>query len=515
MKAKLTVLSSDGDRVLFADSGERVLDVLDAAGISVYAPCGGAGICGGCRAKITGKIECDPREADFLCENDTADDIHLMCMTRISGDAEIDLRGRGITAETDGIASEYVLSPLSEGKYGIAVDIGTTTVAVYLCSLCDGKIIAAESMLNPQSSYGADVISRIDAVNCGRTSLECQRKAVISAINEKTARLCERAGTAPDEISAAAVCGNTVMEHFLCGLDPSGIAVYPFTPKSLFGETVTAEKLGLEIQPKAPVLISPCVASYVGGDISCGFSVLPEYAGDFLYIDIGTNGEEVLSRGGRLYACSAAAGPALEGARLSRGMAGETGAVCRVCESDGEIICDTIKNAPPRGICGSGAIDALAAARRLDAVDETGRMIDGEYTENIGGERAFIIDKEHGIYLTQSDVRQIQLAKAAICAGAKTLADMSGAALSEIKIIVAGGFGAHIDASSAVEIGLLPRTDMKNISFVGNAAGMGAAGLLLSGDIRRKASEFCRVTEYIELSQSKIFAEHYIDEMGF
>lgn len=515
MKVKVTVLLSGGKKELFAEVGERVMDVLDAADVSVYAPCGGAGICGGCRAKITGNIIISEDERGFISDKERASGVHLLCKTRISGDAAVDLRGREIEAETDGRQGGYVISPLAKGKYGVAADIGTTTVALYLCSLETGEVLGTVAFENPQRSFGADVISRIDAIMRDYAALERQRKLIIAAINGGIAKLCRDFGISCGEISAAAICGNTVMEHILVGLDPTGIATAPFTPKSLFGGVFPASKLGITAAEDAPVLIAPCVASYVGGDISCGFSVQSFGEEDVLYVDIGTNGELVMLHEGKLYACSTAAGPALEGARLSRGMAGEAGAVCEVSMSDNILMYKTVKDEQAKGICGSGAIDALALMIEKNVIDETGKMNDCPLVKSVGNERAFVIDDEREIYVTASDVRELQLAKAAICAGALTLADACGASAENMKIVIAGGFGAHLRASAMLGIGLLPRTDERNISFVGNAAGMGAVGLLCSEEIRKRAAEFCRSTEYIELSESKKFMDFYIEQMTF
>lgn len=518
-KINVRVKRSGGEKILSVEAGGYALDILADAGISVYAPCGGSGRCGGCRAKILGGIRIDGNEAELLTDSERESGVHLLCRTALTGDCEIDLRGFEIEVQTEGASCGYTLSPLAEGKLGVAVDIGTTTVAVFLCDMINGKTVATRSFLNPQSSFGADVISRMSAIISDFSNLEKQKTLIISAINSAVSDMCAEASTTTENVCAAVLCGNTVMEHIAAGEDPSGIAKAPFTPKSLFGSTVAASDAGLEIKPDAPVLFAPCVASYVGGDISCGAAAvgLDGFTDNVLYIDVGTNGEIGFVSDGKIKFCSAAAGPAFEGAHIARGMAGETGAVSEVFLSNGEIRFKTIGGAVPRGICGSGVLDAVAVMLDTGILDETGRICPdksnpyNKYVGKINGSDAFIIDAEHDIYITGADVREVQLAKSAICAGAKVLC----AENKVDRVIIAGGFGAHMNPESAVKIGLLPRVETDRISSVGNAAGAGARALLLSAEMRDKALKIKGESEYIELSSSAEFMDLYIDEMMF
>lgn len=505
----LTVLNSSGEKKIDVRKGESALDALRREGVPFSAPCGGLGVCGGCRATITGEMTSD--DGGLLTEAERSRGVRLLCRTYPTGDCTVDLRGTELEAQTEGASVGYALSPLAEGKFGAAIDIGTTTVAVYLCDMESGRIVASVSAANPQCVYGADVISRINAIKNDFSALEAQRAMIISLINEKLALLCD------GEIGAAVICGNTVMEHIAAGEDPCGIATYPFTPKTLFGHTVPAEKLGLKIKRGAPVLFAPCVASYVGGDISCGAAVtaLKDSDTDTLYLDVGTNGEIGFAHNGKLYFCSAAAGPALEGAGIRRGMPSEQGAVCEVDVNDNILTYKTIKNSSAKGICGSGVIDAVAAMLDLSVIDETGRIdAKSRFVKKIGGEDAFVISEKDDIYITASDVRSVQLAKAAIAAGASIIAEKCGCDVRRVgKVILAGGFGSHIRPESAEKIGMIPSGTAKKTVAVGNVAGTGAVALLLSAEMRERAEAICRDAIYTELSSCAEFSDAYIDAM--
>ena len=512
-KINLKVYVNGKEKTFSVEKGTTALDALEKNGITVYAPCGGAGHCGGCRAEITGEARFSERESALLgCEEN--ENVHLLCSTELLGDATIVLATDGAEIEKDGIRGEYEISR-SERGFGLAVDIGTTTVAVYICDLSSGEIVFDDAFLNPQSRFGADVITRIAAIKADESLLEKQKSLLFDAINSSIGRFSGD----KNDISRAVICGNTVMEHIAAGLDPRGLAEFPFEGKSLFGCEYGAEQLGIDISRGASVYFAPCIASYVGGDISCGAAVsgADVFDGDVLYLDIGTNGEIMLKHDGRLFFCSAAAGPALEGAGITCGIPSVEGAVREVKIENDILLYKTIKNKAAKGICGSGVIDATAALIDVGAIDETGRITDEErrYLKTVNGKKALVIDEENGIYFTENDVRAVQLAKAAIAAGIRLLAERSGADIGKIdKFIIAGGFGSHINIESAVKIGLFPKSVEKKAVFAGNAAGTGAAAVLLSDEMKRRAEKVCG-GEYIELSTDGKFSELFFDEMGF
>ena len=534
-----------------AESGTRLLDVLRAAGVEIAAPCGGNGTCGKCRVRVTGVLsEMGDDERCFLGEEETARGIRLACKCRVLDDFEVHLEEDVLHVETDYKTVSYTLSPMiramrealkttfffdgepldtaapDAANLGLAVDIGTTTVAVYLCDMDMGRVVGTCGFRNPQASYGADVISRIDKIMKEPAALKEEQRLIIEAIGRTAAELCAACGCTVADVRAAVFCGNTVMQHIAAGIDPSSIARAPFTAPTLFGEFYRADAVGLPIFPAAPIYFSPCFASYVGGDIACGMIAagLDRPSDNVLFIDIGTNGEIGLSTKNGLYFCSAAAGPAFEAAHVECGMAGTAGAVSEVFLDGDGIAYRTVGDAAPAGICGSGIIDAAAVMLDAGLLDETGRITDkdeaGKYASYIGedadGDLTFVIDSEHSVYMTGKDIREVQLAKAAICAGIYTLLDKAGLSLSDItSVVLAGGFGSHINKASACRIGLIPQALDGKIVSAGNTAGAGAVAILLGKEPREAAKTICGKSDYTELSQSAFFMEKYIEEMMF
>jgi uncharacterized 2Fe-2S/4Fe-4S cluster protein (DUF4445 family) len=389
-----------------------------------------------------------------------------------------------------------------------------------------GSILGTRGFRNPQSAYGADVISRIDKIMKDKNALHDQKKLVTDAICEAAELLVKENGGDISDIHAAVFCGNTVMQHIVAGIDPSSIANAPFIAPTLFGEYYDAEKIGIPMAKGARIYFAPCFASYVGGDIACGMiaSGLDRESDNVLFIDIGTNGEIGLSTRKGLYFCSAAAGPAFEGAHIRCGMAGTAGAVSKVYIEDDTIRYETIDGESPVGICGSGIIDACAVMLDAGLLDETGCILEADEVDSFAdylfededGNTAFEIDKDNHIYITGKDIREIQLAKAAIAAGVRTLLDQAGISLSEVsEVVLAGGFGSHIHAKSACRIGLIPRELEGKVRSVGNVAGAGAIAILLGKEPRESAKTICLKSEYTELSCNSFFMEAYIEEMMF
>ncbi|MBR4881273.1 MAG: DUF4445 domain-containing protein, partial [Clostridia bacterium] len=403
----------------------------------------------------------------------------LACLARCEGDFSYELCDEK-EADIETAFSGNVASADVNGKL-LAIDIGTTTVALYIIE--GGKIQDKISFVNPQTVHGADVISRlVFAGEGGAAALK----------NE----LCEAIAPYAEGVDYAVICGNTAIEHFVCGEDASGIAKLPFTPASLFGCEYE--------MPFGKSYIAPCVAAYVGGDITCGAvaSGIDRVNELTLYIDIGTNGEIVLADAERALCCAAAAGPAFEGANIECGCIAHTGAIEKVWY-DGELKYKTIDNAPATGICGSGLIDCVSALLASGELDETGYLNEDRYYL---GE----------VYISQKDIRSLQTAKAAIAAGIKTLAaEMKKPVTAIKKVIIAGGFGMHIDPDSACDIGLIPAELRGRIEFMGNCAGLGAVNCALSETERKRTEAFAKKLEYIELSGHKKFNQLYVDEMFF
>lgn len=399
---------------------------------------------------------------------------------------------------------------------GLAVDIGTTTLAGYLIDLETGKELAVASALNPQKAFGDDVISRADRARAG--DLERLQQAVAAEINALARRLCKLAGKEPNDIYHAVFAGNTVMMHLFAGVSPEHIAQSPFIPVFTGTADVPAHALNISVNPEAAATLLPCVAGYVGADIVAGMLAagMREGAEPTLLIDIGTNGEIALAAGGRLHACSTAAGPAFEGAHISCGMGGVEGAI-NWAALDGCLRFGTIGNAKPAGICGSGLIDLVSGLLDCGAIDDTGRL-DGDAAPSWlpveGGK--IVLDAEAGIHITGRDIREVQLAKGAIAAGVEVLAREAGVKLGDIAhVYLAGGFGSYMDKRSAARIGLIPSELADRTVAIGNSSGAGAKAALLSGEAMAEAERLARAVRYVELSARPDFQDLFMDKMMF
>lgn len=419
-------------------------------------------------------------------------------------------------------------------QYGIAVDIGTTTVVAYLMDLRTGARVDVLSGLNNQKAYGGDVIARINYTIQEAGGLEELRERIVTQIDDLVADLAERNQLDPKSICSVTVAGNTTMMHLFAGLPPKYIAASPFIPVATQGQVFPAENLGFAFNPRATVYMLPSISGYVGADIVAG--VLASGMGDreelSLLVDIGTNGEIVLGNNERLLSCSTAAGPAFEGAHIAKGVGGIAGAINTVRPDHRRISYTTIRDAAPVGICGSGIIDTTALLVNTGIVDPTGRFLDAdeldgqgeawlkEHIVERGEQAAFVIsgEGEHGdeVYFTQKDLREVQLAKAAVAAGINVLMKEAGVGPEDIAhVYLAGGFGSFIDKRSALAIGLFPGVFSDRIEVIGNAAGTGAVMCLLS----QKNLDHCDVVkekvEYVELSTSAAFQDEYINCMTF
>ena len=423
--------------------------------------------------------------------------------------------------------------------FGCAVDIGTTTVAVYAADLASGIPFDSLARANVQSSYGADVISRIGfSMEHG---IEELRDAIRDQLRRMISVLCRRNGISTDEVYRIVFVGNTTMLHLLLGVDPAGIAAAPFIPVFTEEMVFDAAELGLEIHSAAAAHIVPGVSSYVGADITAGIvsvNVL-ENEGACLFIDVGTNGEIVLKHDGKLWACSAAAGPAFEGANIRWGTGGEDGAIDYFAVSEEGFSYSTIGDNPAVGICGAGLVDVLAELLKCGLIDEKGRLLSSEGLESaeideglkalfrprlteIEGKPAFIVASadETGvgedIALLNRDIREVQLAKGAVAGGISTLLEKAGLGLSDIAhVYLAGGFGSYVGKESAGEIGLIPKELVPCTGGVGNAAGKGALFTLLSREMSARFERITEETTYIELSSEPVFQKFFMKEMYF
>lgn len=410
----------------------------------------------------------------------------------------------------------YIGAP-GNGLYGVAVDVGTTTMVAYLMNLEDGSVIDVDSALNPQRVYGGDVISRSDFASQSEENGRKMQQLVVDKLDGMICGMARRKGIDAGRIFHIVLVGNTTMMHMLAGLTTRNISVSPFIPAVTSELTLPARELGFTLA-NAMATVGSCVAGYVGADtvacvLDCGMDRSDELC---LMVDIGTNGEIALGDKNGIICCSTAAGPALEGAHIKCGMGGVTGAILRVNLSDGVDI-GVIGGGEAQGICGSGLVDAIAGMLDRGYIDEMGGMDEDEMGELAGedaGRPALMLTDS--VMITQRDVREVQLAKAAIAAGIQTLVAQRECAIGDIgALYIAGGFGNYIDRERAARIGLLPRELLTRMKPVGNAAGAGAKRMLMSRAELDRASDIARSMEYLELSARADFQDLFVDGMCF
>ena len=497
LSARVTV---DG-RIKNANVGARLSEV-----ISIDLPCGGHGRCGKCKVRAVGELSpLSDSEEKLLTEVEKAGGIRLACSARILGDCEIEtlFEKRKEVIVTDGDMAEYSLLPTFD-RYGVAIDIGTTTLASRLYDR-EGNLLSESSALNPQSVFGADVISRIEASLAGKRAelASLIREGIDSLISD----MARSASISSGDIDSAVITGNTVMLYLLTESSPEALSHAPFEADRLFGETVSAGELSLaSLKENAKIYLAPCIAAFVGADTVCALiAISPEDAeSPSLTVDIGTNGEMAIFDGEGFSVCSTAAGPAFEGGGISCGMRGANGAIDKVSVVNGALASHVIGGGEAVGICGSGLVDVAACMLDLEIMDESGYLEDEEVA---------LSDK---VVLTQQDIRMLQLAKSAINAGMLTLVSRSGVSVADVKhLYIAGGFGHYLNTSNAARIGLIPKELLGRMSVVGNAALAGASMLLLDVSKREKAEALAKNASSVELSGDKLFADIYMNGMMF
>jgi len=419
------------------------------------------------------------------------------------------------------------LADTTEHLYGVAVDLGTTTVVTRLLNLRDNSVLATEADLNPQARFGADVVARISYADSDEKRRRLQ-KVVLDALDKLIARLCDSADIPRKHIYEICLVGNTTMNHLLLDLPVESIGQAPYKAYSLCAYDVLAEQLGLNCNPAANLHTVENIAAFVGSDIvAAGLAAdIANAAANTLLIDIGTNGELLLATQDKLYAASCAAGPALEGAGITFGSGAVKGAIQAVQANRSDIDIDVISDVKPASICGSGLIDALAVMLDLGVLDQTGRILNPDQVPESLSARirsrlvtydnapAFCLsDHSHPeVIITQRDIRQVQLAKAAIRAGITVLIRKTGLSDKHLdSLLIAGAFGNYIKTASAVRIGLLPDLPPEKFHFIGNAAGTGAEMILISRDARKKAASLASSVEYIETAGRKDFFDLFAD----
>lgn len=444
----------------------------------------------------------------------------LSCMTMAVGDCEIILpEEKSDFILSKGLLPTFELDPLGE-NYGFAVDIGTTTVAVYLYRLKSGEMLGYDAFLNPQASFGADVISRIEGAINGKA--EDLSNAVKNALVKAFKDLCSKYKVDFSLVDTIVLTGNTTMLYLLLKENTAPLSKAPFEISNYLGD-FCVEKGFFNDFLNAKVYLPRTISAFVGSDITCSLLVGTELAKTdhtLMLIDIGTNGEMALIKDNNLVCCSTAAGPAFEGAGITMGMMAKGGAIGRVYIENKKIKYTVINGEKPVGVCGSGLIDSVYVFLRLGLLDETGLIAEkseeyGEYLTEYDGSPAIKIG-DSGVLITQKDIRTFQLAKAAISAGIYSLAKEMDIELREVdKLLLAGGFGSFMDVEKAGEIGLIPKALADKAKPIGNAAGMGAAMILLSKKARDKSFSLAEKSKALDLSSSPYFMDKYIEQMIF
>ncbi|MEA4883684.1 MAG: ASKHA domain-containing protein [Clostridia bacterium] len=631
-----------------AEPGALLLDILRRAGVGVYAPCAGRGVCGRCKVSATGGLSAPTdAERELLTEAELAGGVRLACQAAIAGDSEviigaagpdiersafvllhgdpalaegganaapsadartafeprvtmrdvlIDLEkpaasdwervasafnaGQGVlplirraaqafsgtgstgalrlhgvsvdgqlidvaetaaagAACTSAACTSACTSAVRASAYGIALDIGTTTLVAYLIDLSSGHIVGATGTLNPQSRHGADLISRI-AYSESPGGLAELRSEAVDAIDSLIARLASQAGVSSKQIYLTGAVGNTCMHHLFLGIAPGRLARLPYAPAAIDCGLMSPLDVGVHsVNPLGRFFFLPNIAGFVGSDalaaaVAAG---VHEHSRPMLLIDIGTNGEILLAANGRVLACSTAAGPAFEGVSISCGMIASDGAIDWAglrkprtsdrhlphLQTDAGIELHVIGGGEPIGVCGSGLVSLVAALREAGLILGNGAYAQGAGDKRLvdgpGGARFILkLAKESTpeVALTQRDVRELQLAKGAIRAGAEILLAQAGIGAGDLeRVVLAGAFGTYLDNRAAVAIGLLPAAQRARIESIGNAAGEGAALAVANSVFYREALRLARVIEHIELSADPRFMEVFTDCMTF
>jgi len=458
--------------------------------------------------------------------------VSLDLMRRLSQRMQ-EWRYKGTAVITDHHLIDFQPGDTTAACYGAAFDVGTTTIVGSLLDLHTGEEVALASAMNPQVIFGDDVLSRINYSSARPGNLDQLREVIVNRINGMIESMCAEASTTRQDVYELAFAGNTTMEHLLCGINVEPLGHVPFVPAYARALSLPAEQLGIVAHPEAAAYVLPIIGGFVGGDtVGCMLaSRLTELDGATMLVDIGTNGEIVLSCNGKLLAASTAAGPAFEGARISCGMRATAGAIDKIVIDD-DLQYNVIGNIEPVGMCGSSLVDLCSQLLTAGVITSTGRLlppdelpdglpkaIAGRVSIGANDQPQFLVADEgtQPVVLTQKDVRELQLASGAIRAGIGILLKRAGLAPSDLKrVLLAGGFASFIRRSHAQRIGLLPgEIDHEVIQYVGNASLSGARWALLSTNARLRAEEYARSTEHIELSQDLDFQTAFADAMYF
>ncbi|MEM2869011.1 MAG: ASKHA domain-containing protein [Thermoplasmata archaeon] len=569
-----SVLFRPFGRCVRVPHGTDLVSAARLAGLSIGGVCGGVGTCGKCRIYMV--KERKKREA-LACRTVARGRLVVeIPPSTLSSSARVLTEGVYVRVEprpdvalvrrngTWSLVSRekneaHGLRKKPRKLCGIALDLGTTTLVASVFDLKSGERLAVGASLNPQTEMGEDIVTRIAFAMGEKGGERRLRESLLSEINALSARVCGTVGISVRELFDICAVGNTFMHHCLLGLPLNTLAEAPYAPAAREPRGLAAKELGVATHPLARAYVPPVVDGFLGSDAVAGALAagLDRSEGPTLYIDLGTNGEVLLAFNGTVMGTTAAAGPAFEGAQIECGMRAADGAIVTVrLKGEGEedlsgwggrgqniagvpvsrtgassrqgrriggragtgaLLIETAGRAPPVGIAGSGLVDAVAALLDAGALDRRGALVDHPLVETgAWGKRVVLSRRPSIVYISQDDVRNLQLAKAAICAAAKVLLRRAGIPPSGLeRILLAGAFGNYLDRRSALRIGLLPQVEEERILSLGNAASTGAGMMLLSTVERRRAEEIARRIRYVEMAGSVEFREEFVDSLGF
>ena len=498
--------------------GATIFNAAKQQNIGLRSDCGEKGTCGKCAVIVDKPENLSPAtrtEKRVLSSSQLKSFYRLACQVEVLGSVNITIpEDLALNSEVYGKEGMQGIFPVNPGRkrekqisLGFAFDIGTTTIAAYLCDLKSGRILTSKAVVNPQRQYGEDVIARIAAVSEDGTNLEKQQTLVVAAMNELIKSCLETNNSKKTDIDEITIVGNTTMEHIVAGLNPESLGVFPYIPVTYSSVMTSANEMGLDLPSEVSVYIFPVISGFLGGDILSALLADQSYKREetSLIIDIGTNGELLLCNGNGLWGTSCATGPALEGAQISCGMRASSGAISKVFfhgEAENRIVFETIGDVKERGVCGSGIIDALAAMRKADVTMGNGTF-NSDHPNVIcndqGVGKKFMFPKSH-VYITLKDVRQVQLAKAALFVGIESLLEKAGVTKVD-RTILTGAFGAKFNWENARDIGMLPNSILKGrVESAQNLAGTGAVIALLDVDKRAEIESAAPRINFLDLS---------------
>ena len=520
--------------------GISLLDAVRSAGLALDSECGGRGTCGECRVRfLQGTPRPTVEDAALLSQDELDGGWRLACQTFLTADCRIAIpqrvahaRRRKIRILTDAAGLPTTGRPTLSG-YGIAVDVGTTTVVCYLMDLARALQLGVASFANPQSAFGPDVISRITYAHRGPAELRELQRRLVSHLDRNFASLCKGAGIAPESVSRVTAVGNMTMMHLLRGVDPWPLGVAPYEPVFLELPPFPAREIGFKRFGGCEMHILPGVGGHVGSDVVAGVMGLDltRRPGISLYMDLGTNGEVVLCSKKAMAGASCAAGPAFEGVHIHSGMSAFPGAIERVDEEDGRLQLDTISDADALGLCGSGLVDAVALLLRRGLLLPSGRLVAPqrvpadvpqdlrERVQDDGDGRRFLLSRDgsrEDVVVTQRDIREVQLAKAPVRATIDLL--LAGAHLKPEAIddvFVAGGFGSAVRSESLLALGVVPEEVRGRVHSVGNTAGFGAKLALVYPERLAEAHRLARQIRHVELVLREDFRQAFAAHIPF